>query len=253
MNTKYQGVSEENKAIFENIVLGKKKLLKKAYLIKTAIFIIGSVAIILAMLFGSPSEIYQTGGVFVDGVAIAMLMIAMLLMSNEILLTSNSKMRFHDSYKGLLVESIIKKSGGSLVYEPKGRIHNEAILKSGLFGRKISRYYGSNLISGKLGEHEIQMSEIKLMRGLGCIIDGFLVTINHIEKDKTDRKGIEKLNGMWSTKEGNLYIAFSGINNLFEVSIEKSDRSIEEIKLQAGFLLTVFDIIHKSVAGAPGS
>ncbi|MBK8806718.1 MAG: RDD family protein [Bacteroidales bacterium] len=246
MSLNYKTIVEENDELFKFVENEKRKLLKKAYSIKLTIFSIITLYTVIDIFPSIIKDSSLLAGIIVCSTIIVFSALILLWANNESLLSSKVKRSFYGTYKLKLMGNIIKLISEELGYKPQNRILNKIIVDSGLFKGKITDFKGRNLIYGSFNETEIQMSELRLMKGLTCVFEGFFVFVSKIDKDAIDFKTINSLNGKWNVQNDNLYIAFKGVKKLFEIRIEKSNRSIEKTKLQTSFLLNVLAIASKS-------
>ncbi len=238
-------ILKESEKLFEYVEAEKDRFYKQARKIR-----IGGMttAAIFVVLYFFPRLIDKSILVaFI--VTIVMLACAMLpfwVISNDTILPSKTTRLFYQTYKINLVRNIIKLISQDLNYRPQNRILNKPIIQSGLFGDKITEFKGRNLIIGQFGKFDIQMSEIQLWKGLPRLFKGFFVFASNLDEPNIDIQAIKALNGRWAYKDNNLYLAFPKEVNFFEVKIEKSNQSIENVKDQTRFLLAVIGIIEKA-------
>lgn len=246
MSTGYRTIVEENEMHFKFIAEEKNRLANKAYTIKISIFTVISLYVIAEILLRFTRETSLLEGVIWCSTIILAIFLLLLLTKNEFILHESAKRAFYGTYKIQLIGNIIKLISDRFVYKPQNRVLNRIIIESELFG-KISEFEGRNYIHGLFDESEIQMSELRLFNGISCVFEGFFVFVSNIQQDNVDVEAIIKLNGTWKIKNDNLFIAFKGMKKLFEIQIEKSNRSINRTKSQMDFLVNVIAIASKAI------
>lgn len=246
MSIGYRTIVEENEMLFKFIAEEKNRLVNKAYTIKISIFTVISLYVITEILPSFTKETSLLEGVILCSTIILVISLILLLTKNESILHANAKRAFYGTYKIQLIGNIIKLISDRFVYKPQNRVLNRIIIESELFG-KISDFKGRNYIHGLFDESEIQMSELRLFNGISCVFEGFFVFVSKIQQDNVDVEAIKKLNETWIIKNDNLFIAFKGMKRLFEIQIEKSNRSIERTKSQTNFLVKVIAIACKAI------
>lgn len=238
-------IIEENNFLFDFMISEKTKYYKRAISIKLSVLVIGSLYIISRF---SPDLIHDSiiTAIIVCGVLISMIALPLFLIKNETLLPSKARRRFYYTYKIQLAGNIIKLISERLKYKPQNRILNNVIIQSEMFGENITEFKGRNLIYGQFDNSEIQMSELRLWKGMRCKFEGLFVYVSNIDQSKIDFDAIIKLNGKWNVRNKNLFLAFSDIKKLFEVKIERSNRSIDSLRYQIDFIINVLQIAGKS-------
>jgi uncharacterized RDD family membrane protein YckC len=240
MNVDLKRVVAENEFLFDYLKAEKEKYYKKAVSNKLSVFLIGSLMFIgraIPEFIDSPVVL-----IIVSLGTITVIGLPLLLMSNETILTSKAIRTFYNTYKIQVAGSILKLISEKLQFKPQNRVLNNVIVQSAMFGNKITEVRGKNLITGKFGNSEIQMSELVLLKGMNSLFEGLFVYVSGADESRIDYHAIEKLNGKWNIKDNNLYMTFSGIRKLFEVRVEKSGRTIENLRNQAGFIAEVLQI-----------
>lgn len=72
----------------------------------------------------------------------------------------NSKEKFRQKYKELIIKPIIKFIHPSLEYDPKNFIQNHEFAHSQIFLEKADNYSGDDLVEGEIDKTEIRFSEV---------------------------------------------------------------------------------------------
>jgi len=231
----------ENEFLFDYLKAEKEKYYKKAVSNKLTVFLIGS----LLLIGGSIPEFIDESAILIIIVISAIVTVIglpVLLIKNETILSSWARRRFYNTYKIHVAGNILKLISEKFQFKPQKRVLNNVIVQSGMFGNKITEVRGKNLITGKFENSEIQLSELVLRKGMNIIFEGLFVYVPEADQRLIDYDAIKKLNGKWNMKDNNLFMTFNGIRKIFEVRIEKSDRSIENLRHQAGFIAEVLQI-----------
>lgn len=245
MSPESKDLLQENNFLFDYIISEKEKYFKKAISIKMTVFLLGSLFIILRLFPEYLKDSFALACISC-GVLIVMLAIPLLLMKNGTILSPKAKRLFYYTYKIQLVGNIIKLISENLKYKPQNRILNNIIIQSGLFGDKITEFKGRNLIFGEFGDTEIQLSELTLWKGMHCLFKGLFVYVSKIDNNKVDLEMIKNLNCKWVIRNTKLYMAFEDINKLFEVRIERSNRSIDKIRHQLDYIIDILQVASKA-------
>jgi uncharacterized RDD family membrane protein YckC len=245
MDLSYNKIIEDNDSLFYYMIAEKNKFLKRAQSIKFSAILIGSLYVLSRTMRAykgfSIIEIF-----FIELFYIVLIVLSVLSIKNESILPNKTRRQFYYTYKIQLAGNIIKLISDKLKYKPQNRILNNIIIQSGFFGKRITEFKGRNLIYGKFENSEIQMSEVVLWKGLIRIFNGLLVYVSNVDQSKIDKNAIKELNGIWQVNENNLFIAFPDMKKLFEVKIERSNKSIDWIRYQANFIINVLSIAGKS-------
>lgn len=70
------------------------------------------------------------------------------------------KAEFVNKFKTLVIKSIVNFFDENLDYQPQGYIPQHEFAASGIIKRKIDRYYGDDLVEGKIGLTNFKFSEV---------------------------------------------------------------------------------------------
>jgi len=93
-------------------------------------------------------------------VAIILLIIYIIILSYIFLKQRKIKSEFVHKFKHSIINSIVKFFDESFSYDPYKSISFEEFKSSGLIAHKLDKYYGDDLVTGKIGETQITFSEV---------------------------------------------------------------------------------------------
>lgn len=126
------------------------------------------IAIIITLLgVGFITNKLVYGEYFNENVYNIPLIIAIVLSISTFLMMSgrNSKIKneFKSNFKKRIIEKIVKFIHESLNYSPYDFIPVEKFMKSDIFRDKIYKYYGDDMVKGKVDKTDIEFSEIHVL------------------------------------------------------------------------------------------
>lgn len=235
---------DEHEVLFSQIREEKNRHYESARRIRRGGLLAANVLVILFCL-----SRYDGSVTVVIAAMIVMLIAAnlpLLTISNNTLISTSAIRQFNKSCKSGLGGSIIRLISDGLTYKPQNRVSNKLIHQSGLFGVKVTEAKGRNLITGSLGNSEIEMSELQVWSGLKRVFSGFFMSASNVNPDYVDEPILRSLGAEWLVKDMTLYAVFPGVEKLFDIRIEKSDRTIEEARKHTRFLLKLASVIEKA-------
>lgn len=134
--------------IFKNIAI---------YLLIIVMLLISSVLLNKA-IYGFYFDENEYNVPIIVGFVVSIILILLLFQKNKKL-----KAQFVFDFKIKIIDRILKFINDSLSYSPKDYVPLEQFMKSDIFRDRIYKYYGDDLVSGKIDKTEIKFSEIHVL------------------------------------------------------------------------------------------
>lgn len=112
----------------------------------------------MLMIGGGIAAVGALIGIFTNPIVIAVgVVIGLIVMAVGFF---GSKSKYEKEFKSKVIPSMLRGVNETLQYSPKGYISKAKFKESGIFQQSIDRYNGEDYIKGRIGETDIEFSEL---------------------------------------------------------------------------------------------